>query len=377
MARPSTVLDEVETALRSEDWMTRAGAVRRAAGLLREVPEPPVVDRLARHLHRLSSDPKRDVREAVAVAAQYLNHGLFEVIIGRLVGDANEYVRRTAEGSLRQRRQLTRSMARQQEEVGHVIDRLNRLKARHGPEVSQQALEIGQAFYEAVAARNAHDILNVMTALQQSLRNLRETLGELPAAAVSHLDNAGARCQAVAAIARDMKELAEHTAPHFTAERLHAMVVEALGLVVDRFADVPDAPAVETTLKIDEHLTIDAPRLRLVRAFTNVIKNAFEAIAGTGALVVEAAVNDSAEVVLKFSDDGCGIAEEDVPQMFIPGTSTKKGQPGRPDNTGMGLAITRKIVEAECRGRIHMTSQEDVGTTVSIALPTRQERDEP
>jgi signal transduction histidine kinase len=67
-------------------------------------------------------------------------------------------------------------------------------------------------------------------------------------------------------------------------------------------------------------------------------------------------------VLVEVSDDGCGIARENMGRLFEPFFTTK------PKGVGMGLAIARKIVQAH-GGEITMESQEGKGSTVKVWLP--------
>jgi two-component system, NtrC family, sensor kinase len=67
------------------------------------------------------------------------------------------------------------------------------------------------------------------------------------------------------------------------------------------------------------------------------------------------------EVVVK--DTGMGIPADKVDYVFTPFWTTK------PKGTGLGLALTHKIIE-EHGGTIHLTSEVGQGTTVTIHLPT-------
>ena len=67
-------------------------------------------------------------------------------------------------------------------------------------------------------------------------------------------------------------------------------------------------------------------------------------------------------VEVKVVDTGRGIPEEHIGRVFTPLFTT------RPDGTGLGLPITRRIVEAH-GGSIRIVSQIGEGTTVTIVLP--------
>jgi signal transduction histidine kinase len=69
-------------------------------------------------------------------------------------------------------------------------------------------------------------------------------------------------------------------------------------------------------------------------------------------------------VILEVSDDGCGIAEEDLPRIFDPFFTTK----GRGKGTGLGLSITYGIVQ-EHGGALTCDSVVGQGTRFTLTLP--------
>lgn len=79
------------------------------------------------------------------------------------------------------------------------------------------------------------------------------------------------------------------------------------------------------------------------------------------ASVDEAGIRDYVEI--KISDNGCGIAKEDLPRIFEPFYSTK-GQKG----TGLGLAVIWGIIDNH-NGTINVESEIGKGTTFTILLP--------
>lgn len=107
------------------------------------------------------------------------------------------------------------------------------------------------------------------------------------------------------------------------------------------------------------------------QAAMNLLTNALEAAPEqTGAVTLRCEYDPSRELaVLSVSDNGAGIETDDPDRVFTPFYSTK-GQRG----TGLGLAVTRKIVQ-EHGGRIHARSEQGRGTTFIIELPGEQERD--
>ena len=67
-------------------------------------------------------------------------------------------------------------------------------------------------------------------------------------------------------------------------------------------------------------------------------------------------------IVLRICDEGCGMSQEELSQIFRPFYSKRKG------GTGLGLSIVKQIVHIH-HGLIDITSQEGKGTTVELFFP--------
>jgi len=98
----------------------------------------------------------------------------------------------------------------------------------------------------------------------------------------------------------------------------------------------------------------------------NLLKNAVEAVPKGGRIVVKTRYKKERfeeSVEIEVTDNGVGVREEDIPDLFTPFFSRKRR------GIGLGLAICRKIVEEDHHGRIRIESQLSKGTTVTVTLP--------
>lgn len=112
--------------------------------------------------------------------------------------------------------------------------------------------------------------------------------------------------------------------------------------------------------------TEDLPKIkeefeRVKQSLINLIKNAVEAMPTGGEIVVRTGLSDGL-VTLSVEDHGVGMTESQAKQAFSPFFSTKtKG-------FGLGLAMIKKIVE-ESGGRVELSTQKNIGTTVTLSFP--------
>ncbi len=110
--------------------------------------------------------------------------------------------------------------------------------------------------------------------------------------------------------------------------------------------------------------TVNSADIRQIRqVLVNLGRNAIEACAEPGGEVLLDCVLNAGEVVFAVSDNGCGIAEEDLPRIFDPFFTRKEG------GTGLGLAMSHKIVAAH-GGEILVSARKDCrGSVVTVRLP--------
>jgi two-component system NtrC family sensor kinase len=111
---------------------------------------------------------------------------------------------------------------------------------------------------------------------------------------------------------------------------------------------------------------------QLNQVFLNLITNAAHAIEkkGQGNLWIKTYMSTkAAEIVVQVSDDGTGIPKEIINKIFDPFFTTKPVGQG----TGMGLSISKKIIEEGHKGRIEVKSVVGKGTDFFIYLPMKTE----
>jgi PAS domain S-box-containing protein len=149
---------------------------------------------------------------------------------------------------------------------------------------------------------------------------------------------------APARAAVDANEVARETLTLFLAE------AERYGISL-RAELAPDLPSVE------------ADRVQLQQVFMNLIVNAIEAMHGTGGeLCVTSERGKDGELLFSVSDTGAGLPAERADAVFDAFFTTK------PQGTGMGLRISRSIVEAH-GGRLWAASGARRGATFCFNLP--------
>jgi len=126
------------------------------------------------------------------------------------------------------------------------------------------------------------------------------------------------------------------------------------------------------SIKIHPELEADTPktlanRVQLQQVFMNLMLKAIEAMKDTGGeLTIRSRANPEGRLIVSISDTGIGLPAESTEQIFDPFHTTK------PQGTGMGLTITRSIVESY-GGRVWATANQGAGATFHFILPGETE----
>ena len=102
---------------------------------------------------------------------------------------------------------------------------------------------------------------------------------------------------------------------------------------------------------------------QLNQVFMNLLVNAIHAVEGEGTITIITG-QENGQAVLRFADNGVGIAAEQLDQIFDPGYTTK----GVGVGTGLGLSICYRIMQQH-GGRIEVTSKIGEGTEFTLRLP--------
>jgi signal transduction histidine kinase len=113
---------------------------------------------------------------------------------------------------------------------------------------------------------------------------------------------------------------------------------------------------------------VNADSDRLTQVFYNLITNALRHTPAKGAIEIAARVKDDMMVEVAVKDNGEGIPAADLPYVFDHFYRVDQARTRSTGGTGMGLAISKILVEAH-GGELSVTSEPGAGSTFSFTLP--------
>jgi signal transduction histidine kinase len=207
-----------------------------------------------------------------------------------------------------------------------------------------------------------HEIKNHLSTLGLNLQLLAEDFHEPETQrerrALERVQRLQAECQRLVDVSNDFLRFARVNDVETTPSDLAAVVEE----LVDFFGPMARAHAVEVKCYVPPGLpAVALDRDLFKQALLNLLLNAQQAMPEGGAVTVQAHAAPPG-VCLSVIDTGHGMAPEVMAKAFRPFFSTRGG------GTGLGLATTRKIVEAH-GGTIEVQSEVGRGTKFTLCLP--------
>jgi signal transduction histidine kinase len=229
--------------------------------------------------------------------------------------------------------------------------------------VQTQRRAEGERAWTAMARELAHQLGTPLSSLQGWLEVLRLPRGERPG------DLADA--EIAGSIGEDLERL-ERISHRFeligTEPELESLSVRQVVRDLEHYlaARIPRLARKGIDLVVD--VPPGLPRVKgnevlLIWALENVVKNALDALAGRGGKITIYAREIGGDwVSVRIRDTGPGVDPEIRDKIFEPGVSSKPG------GWGVGLALSRRIVEGVHRGRIELLETGE-GTTFQIRLP--------
>jgi two-component system sensor histidine kinase VicK len=117
----------------------------------------------------------------------------------------------------------------------------------------------------------------------------------------------------------------------------------------------------------DFQIWVDVDTSKLTQVLDNIMNNAIK-YSPDGGVITARLEDHQTEVVLSITDQGLGIPNKDVTQIFDRFFRVDKARSRAQGGTGLGLAISKEIIE-RFGGRVWVESTEGRGSTFFVALP--------
>lgn len=358
-------------ALDLPDWQGVLGGVSMAeAWVSSATAGDSRADEVVSKLVTLANHAKWEVRRAVANAAAGILHPAFESALAKLLTDDNTRVRQAAEHAALRRRDWRNTGALGKQHEDRINSILDDIEVRFGPRGRDAVKRASEQIANIFARELYHEVIRLLSPLAVSADRLRAQLSDERATRTELAGEAariGSRIAHLRAILDAMRAYTAIPKLTFETEPLKGIMEEAVSLVRDATSK-KIRPLIH--IQVEDAVTAEVSRARLVQALTNVLANAVESYEGTTSVepIIARAEAQEGAVAISIQDSGCGMNPEVVADAAVLFTTSK------PNGTGFGLPLAIKIIESEHGGRLSLESTKGNGTVVRMLIPAQHSR---
>ncbi len=211
-----------------------------------------------------------------------------------------------------------------------------------------------------MASSIIHDIKNPMTTIKAYAQVLRKKIGE--GEAIQLVDEVIRQIDRLVNMAQEILDFSRGvTSLNFSKIKLGDFLEGVIAFLARDFER--NKIEIEKNLEFDDEVEMDVDKM--TRVVFNIAHNSRDAMPEGGKFIIKTWREDNF-FFMQFTDTGKGMPEEVKKKIFEPFVTY-----GKKHGTGLGMAITKKIV-TEHKGDIFVESELGKGTTITIKLPLTQ-----
>ena len=215
----------------------------------------------------------------------------------------------------------------------------------------------------------SHELNTPLSVILLEAKGLRDGL-QTPEGASGHIIQEVDRLRG---LVTDLDWLAETDRGELRLTLETSSVHDVLARELDRWRAQAQTRQVELSLQVPDVLPeIAVDRLRVSQALGNVVGNAIHSSQAGGSIVIRAGLEGAEAVAISVTDDGIGIDAADLPHVFDRFYRTDRSRSRGMAGKGLGLSITRAIVEAHGGTIVVASDGPGRGASVTIRLPSNR-----
>ena len=263
------------------------------------------------------------------------------------------------------------STLKMKERSADEIDRLGSTFKEMAERIEEQLAELKRSdtLRRELIANVSHDLRTPLATLQGYIETLlikedRLTEGERR----HYLEIAIGHCERVSKLVSELFELAKLDAYEFTLKDEPFNLSELVQDVVQKFQLRAKEKQIDIVTNFEEKLPFARADIALIeRVLENLMENAIHYTPQGGSMRLDLKP-EKEDISVKISDTGCGIPEDELPHIFNRFYQLDRSRNREAEHSGLGLAITKRILELHDR-TIVVTSSPGAGSTFTFHLP--------
>ncbi len=238
-------------------------------------------------------------------------------------------------------------------------------------DVQMVALKSSDKMRRELVANVSHDLRTPLATLQGYIETLLIKEDQYSEAERrQYLEIAIKHCRRLNKLVNELLELAKLESPEMKINMEPFNLKELAWDILQKFTLKAKQRKININTNFETPIPFAMADIALVeRMFENLIENAIHYTPENGSIGIQ--IIHEKDIVIEISDTGPGIPEHEVPHIFKRFYQSEKGRKGTKTHSGLGLAITKKIIELHQK-EISVTANEDKGTSFIIHLPTSE-----
>jgi two-component system, NtrC family, nitrogen regulation sensor histidine kinase NtrY len=249
---------------------------------------------------------------------------------------------------------------KQKDEIGALINEYNRMLNEIQLSAEILAKSERESAWREMAKQVAHEIKNPLTPMKLGVQHLQRAWNDNHPDKDKIIDRISQslieQINTLSNIANEFSNFAKLP----KADLQNVDLAHIISSVVDLYSETE-----EVDLQFDRtrsNLIVLGDNDQLIRVFSNLIKNAIQAIPEGRTGIVSIDINEeNKQYVVNVKDNGKGISADEMNKIFVPNFTTKSS------GMGLGLAMVKNMIDG-MNGTISFESKVDKGTIFTIKL---------
>lgn len=235
-----------------------------------------------------------------------------------------------------------------------------------------ETLRSNEQFRKEFLLNLTHELKTPIFACQNYLDTLADGAMYKQEVNEQFLNKAIRSIERLVSLVEDLDEISKYESNEIPLKKENFIIQDLIREVFNELQFQASEKNIHCRIKIgcEKPISIFADQNKIRQVLVNLIENAMKYGKQNGDIDAGVYQIDSQQILVEVTDNGSGIAEDQVPRIFERFYRTDTARSRKVGGSGLGLSIVKHIIEAH-HGHVFARSAIDVGTTIGFTLPDR------